>query len=156
MKLKPISLIIAGLILAGCATQAPIASNVIPVAQSSCRVLDARAILLRQEDPAGKSREIAAGIAGGTIGYYAGRSIGGGRGRDLAKVSMAIGGYQIAKNRAARNTRDLIQPAVIYVVQSGSRNLEVVQASGVHEKMLAKGDACRLIEANGNARVVPR
>lgn len=151
-----LSFLFAGLLVAGCVPQPQTTSNVTPVAQTSCRVLEARAVILRQDDPTATAREVTAGLAGGTIGYYAGRSIGKGRGRDLAKVSFAIGGYQFAKNKAARNRRTRIQPAVVYRVQSGPRSLEVIQAAGVHETLLEKGQACRLIEANGKARVIAR
>lgn len=128
---------------------------------SSCRVLDSRAIVIQPDDAAAQRRtrnaELAGGIMFGALGYGIGRNIGKGTGRDVATVVGTAAGYQIGRNAGRKGAqRNQMVPGIAYTVKTSRGTRSIVQQVAMTAEVLPAGAACQIVQDRGTARVLPR
>ncbi|MBW3243631.1 hypothetical protein KUV57_13235 [Epibacterium sp. DP7N7-1] len=163
--------LIVALTLSGCAQQGPTVaardvyagsqtSRILAV-DTSCRVLDSRAIVIQPDDADAQRRtrnaELAGGIIVGALGYGIGRNIGKGTGRDVATVVGTAAGYQIGRNVGRKGSRsNQMVPGIAYTVKTSRGTRSIVQQVAMTTEVLPAGATCKVVQDRGAARILPR
>lgn len=122
-----------------------------------CRVLEAREVMIRDDD-SGEKGEAAGSLLGGLTGGILGSTVGGGAGKSVATIGGGAVGA-VAGGAAGRQVSDQLhtRKGVEYsIILADGREQTHVQDFLEGDRVVRPGETCRLqIEKDGKNRVLP-
>jgi len=140
----------AALALSGCATS-PTSANTVRRSETGVahRVERGEVVYVRDVTIEGESEGLGA-VAGGVMGLAVGNLVGGGRGRDLSRVTGTIAGA--AAGTAIERAVTTVAGVEVSILLESGELIVVVQAA---DEIFKPGDYVRVIRrADGGVRVV--
>lgn len=150
LMLVPVLAIGSSLVLSGCATSPTSANTVRRSETGQAHTFErGEVIFVRQVTIEGESEGVG-GLAGGAMGLALGNLVGGGRGRDVARVGGTIAGAA-AGTAIERGVTTVAGVEVSVELESG----EIVVVVQAADEVFEVGDSVRVIRrADGGVRVV--
>ena len=149
--MRSVILVLLCVLVVGCSSKSSHSSNTISRSQAgrAQTVLDGEVLFVRPVTIEGSNSPVGA-IAGGALGFVVGNNIGGGRGRDVARVGGTIGGA--AAGHAVQRNVTQEQALEITVQLDNGQILSIVQAA---DEPFNDGDRVRVLQRpDGTARVI--
>ena len=149
--MKSVIAVLLCVAIVGCGGPSSHSSNTISRSQAgrAQTVQDGEVLFVRSVTIEGSNSPVGA-IAGGALGYVIGNNIGGGRGRDVARVGGTIGGAAAGHTVQRNVTQE--QALEITVQLDNGQIISIVQAA---DEPFNDGDRVRVLQRpDGTARVI--